>query len=615
VKVRSVVRRVLGGGAFVCVIAAAVVAHAQLRGVTAALTPILEQNAVPGRAVRAALQVALPQGFHVQSNKPRDPSLIPTVLTLDPPPGVTVEEIVFPTPVELKQAGVDQPLAVYEQTFSIGVRFMVARSAKKGDIVVPAHLRYQACNDTTCFAPKTADTAWTLHAGAASAAGKPQHPEIFGGIAFGHGERPGAENAAISATAPHGAGPASSENAAVPGSAVTPAAGSSTPHPETLVAINASLQSFDTLSTPDFGGYLGSRDFLKFVSDAEHGVKRRGLFEGRGPLAILLIVFLGGLALNLTPCVLPMIPINLSIIGAGAKAGSRARGFLLGGVYGAAMALVYGVLGVVVILTAGTFGTINASPWFNVGIAILFVVLGLAMFDVVTIDFSRFSSGMNVSAGGRPSGRGTFMLAFGMGAIAALLAGACVAPVVIQVILFSSNLYAKGTTVALALPFLLGIGMAVPWPIAGAGLAALPKPGAWMVRVKQVLGVIILATAAYYGYEAYGIFANRAVDPAAVASSVKEQLASGWHASLAEGLDTARREQKPVLIDMWATWCKNCLTMDQTTMKDPEVVAALDRYVRIKFQAEDPDREPAKSVMQRFGIVGLPAYVVLRPKN
>ena len=54
------------------------------------------------------------------------------------------------------------------------------------------------------------------------------------------------------------------------------------------------------------------------------------MFEGRGPLAILLLVLLGGLALNLTPCVLPMIPINLAIIGAGAQAGSRGRGFLLG---------------------------------------------------------------------------------------------------------------------------------------------------------------------------------------------------------------------------------------------------------------------------------------------
>jgi thiol:disulfide interchange protein len=334
------------------------------------------------------------------------------------------------------------------------------------------------------------------------------------------------------------------------------------------------------------------------------------MFEGRGPLAILLLVLIGGLALNLTPCVLPMIPINLAIIGAGAQAQSRGRGFLLGSAYGGAMAFVYGVLGLVVILTAGTFGTINSSPWFNLGIAILFVVLGLAMFDLLLIDFSKYST--RFGGGGA---RGSVMLAFTMGAVAALLAGACVAPVVIQVVLFSSNLYATGTRVALALPFILGLGMAIPWPIAGAGIAALPKPGQWMVRVKQAFGVFILATAAYYGYEAYSIFSNRWVDPAAVTSSVQEQLKAGWHSSLAEGLAVARRDKKPVLIDAWATWCKNCLTMDKTTLASEDVKQAVSGYVRIKFRAEDPDSEPAQSILQRISATGLPAYAILKPKN
>src|SRR5690606_5878878 len=138
------------------------------------------------------------------------------------------------------------------------------------------------------------------------------------------------------------------------------------------------------------------------------------------------------------------------------------------------------------------------------GIAVLFVALALAMFDVFEIDFSRFSS--NIGSG---AGRGTFLLAFTMGAVAALLAGACVAPVVTQVVLFSCKRYASGTSIALGLPLFLGIGMAIPWPIAGAGLASLPQPGPWMVRVKQAFGVLILGTAVYYGYLAYGLFANR----------------------------------------------------------------------------------------------------------
>src|SRR5262249_2238172 len=105
-------------------------------------------------------------------------------------------------------------------------------------------------------------------------------------------------------------------------------------------------------------GYLGTDDFLTFIHNAENGIKEKGMFEGRGPLAILLLVLIGGLALNLTPCVLPMIPINLAIIGAGVQAGSRSRGFLLGGAYGGAMAFVYGLLGLAVILTTSTFGTI-----------------------------------------------------------------------------------------------------------------------------------------------------------------------------------------------------------------------------------------------------------------
>ena len=255
------------------------------------------------------------------------------------------------------------------------------------------------------------------------------------------------------------------------------------------------------------------------------------------------------------------------------------------------MALVYGVLGLVVILTAGTFGTINSSPWFNLGIAVLFVVLGLAMFDVLLIDFSRFSTRFTGSGS-----RGSVVLAFTMGAVAALLAGACVAPVVIQVVLFSSNLYATGTTIALALPFCLGIGMAIPWPIAGAGLAALPKPGMWMVRVKQAFGVFILAHGRLLRLRGVRASSRTAGSiPAAVASSVEEKLKAGWHASLAEGLAVAKREKKPVLIDMWATWCKNCLTMDKTTLANADVKTALSGYVKIKFQAEDPTKNPPRA--------------------
>ena len=146
-------------------------------------------------------------------------------------------------------------------------------------------------------------------------------------------------------------------------------------------------------------------------------------------------------------------------------------------------------------------------------------------------------------------------------------------------------------------------------------IAALPKPGKWMVVVKQAFGVFILATAAYYAYQSYELFSNRWVDASAVSSSVQEKLQEGWNRSLSAGLDQAAREQKPVLIDMWATWCKNCLTMDKTTLENADVKAALSRYVKVKFQAEDPDVPPAKTLMQRFDAIGLPTYVILKPRQ
>jgi thioredoxin:protein disulfide reductase len=566
-----------------CIVLGTVGGQAQLTRPKAEVNPLVEGPARAGAPVRVALKVTLPEGLHTQSNKPRDRILIPTTLTIDAPAGVTVDEIVWPPSMDLRQAGQDQPLAVFEREFLIGVQLSLATSAiAPGELTVPAKLRYQACDANLCYSPATVEVQWVIHVvpGSTTPAPDAAHAAEFASIKFGTGEKPGPQRAPVLRGAAASQG--SRDHAAL-------------------------LDDFTIAGTT--GGYQGASDFLEFIQHAEAGVKTRGMFEGRGPLAILFLVLLGGLALNLTPCVLPMIPINLAIIGAGAQARSRGRGFLLGSAYGAAMAVVYGTLGLVVILTAGTFGTINSSAWFNLGIAVLFVVLGLAMFDVLLIDFSKYTSKYAGSGN-----RGSVMLAFTMGAVAALLAGACVAPVVIQVVLFSSNLYATGTTLALALPFCLGIGMALPWPIAGAGLAALPKPGMWMVRVKQAFGVFILATALYYGYQAYAIVANRWVDPAVVAASAQEQLKAGWHSSLADGLAVAKRENKPVLIDVWATWCKNCLTMDKTTLASDEVKNALSGYVKIKYQAEEPDAQPARGLLQRLSAPGLPAYAILKPK-
>lgn len=362
------------------------------------------------------------------------------------------------------------------------------------------------------------------------------------------------------------------------------------------------LDQFETVRTD--GGIKNVDEMLAFLSldDGKEPAAAAGLLEGKGIVLIIALVLLGGLALNLTPCVLPMIPVNLAIIGAGSAAASKRQGFIRGGVYGLGIAVAYGGLGIFTVLTGSKFGTLNASPVFNFAIAIVFLVLTLAMFDVLNIDLSRFSSRMGGSADKK---RGGLIPAFSMGVVAALLAGACVAPMVIAVLLQATTMYAAGNPAGLFLPLLLGIGMGLPWPIAGAGLAVLPKPGMWMIRVKHGFGVLIAIMALYYGYLGYELLGGHGADV-----SSEQEIAR-----LEQELQQALDEDRPVFIDFWASWCKNCLTMNATTFKDEKVINRLHDFQEIRFQAEDPGHEQIKKLMDRYNLPGLPGYVVLVPNK
>ena len=138
--------------------------QARFRGPKAELTPTVVTTSPlrAGSRVRLAVKVRLPEKIHVQSNKPREAAFIPTVLTVEAPAGLQVDKIGYPPASDLKQEGLDQPLAVFGREFTITVEAKLAKDVRAGEIDVPARLRYQACDELVCYPPANVDTRWRL---------------------------------------------------------------------------------------------------------------------------------------------------------------------------------------------------------------------------------------------------------------------------------------------------------------------------------------------------------------------------------------------------------------------------------------------------------------------
>lgn len=353
-------------------------------------------------------------------------------------------------------------------------------------------------------------------------------------------------------------------------------------------------------------GYIGVDEMLTFL----RGEEKESFFDldGKGIWLTLLLVLLGGLALNLTPCVLPLIPVNLAIIGAGMNSEkSKFDRILRGLIYGLGITVAYGLLGVIAVLTGSTFGTLASSWIFNGVAALIFAFLALSMFGIFNFDLSRYGGSIRLSGA---KYAGIFLL----GAVSATLAGACVAPVLAAVLIRAAALYAEGNVSGLFLPFLLGLGMALPWPFAAAGMALFPKPGAWMIRVKQILGILILGLAVYYGVLAYNLAADRFssdTDGAANQLTTDSPAAQEIRAALLQ----AKQENKLVLLDFWATWCKNCTMLEQNTFSDPEVQKILkEKYVLVRVQAENANDPATQELLKTYQVQGLPTLVILTPE-
>jgi len=217
-----------------------------------------------------------------------------------------------------------------------------------------------------------------------------------------------------------------------------------------------------------------------------------------GLLFILLLFFIAGLLLALTPCILPMIPILSSIIIQQAgKDGEvdKKTSFIISLVYVVAMAMTYALIGVVAGLAGFDLQAHMNNPWIIVPMALLFVALAFSLFGYFKLELPQSWQSKLSKASDNAQGRGLVGTAI-MGALSALIVGTCTAPVISGAIIFISmtgDALLGGVSL-----FVMGIGAGMPLLLVGAGANKLvPKPGGWMVRVSQIFGVMMLAMALY----------------------------------------------------------------------------------------------------------------------
>ena len=331
-------------------------------------------------------------------------------------------------------------------------------------------------------------------------------------------------------------------------------------------------------------GYMDASEFTSFLT----GKPSVADTLGQASVAmVFLLVLVGGLLMNLTPCVLPLVPVSLALVGRGAARGAA---------YGLGMTLSYGALGLAAAFGGLAFGAIQSNPWFNVVVAVVFLLLGLATSEVFFIDFSRFRP--RPKPGVMPREKRGLVGPFLLGAGTAVLAGACIAPILLATLVLTAKWFAAGRVWAVALPFVLGAGMGLPWPFITAGMSVLPKPGAWMRWVNRVFAVVLFGFAVWYGWLAWGGFTARA-----------ETIAPAPDAAAAS--DPTR----PTLVIVGAPWCKNCTAMERTTLKEPSVVEALAKFNVKHVEINTFDDLKKHPELAGLGIdkTGVPAYVLIGP--
>jgi thiol:disulfide interchange protein DsbD len=371
----------------------------------------------------------------------------------------------------------------------------------------------------------------------------------------------------------------------------------------------------------------------------------------RGFFWLLLLAFGAGFATSLTPCVYPMIPITIGIIGA-RSAGRRSKGLQLSLLYVLGIALTYSTLGTTAALTGSLFGGILQNVWVVVGVCLVFVVMALSLFGAFEIQVpANFATRMRgVHGSGAP---GALLL----GLVAGIVASPCIGPVLVAMLAFVA---ASGSVLlGFTLFFVFALGLGVLFVVLGTFtglLAGIPKSGNWMLAVRYVFGLVFMGVALYYLHpfmpEGRGVLwvgvalllggvllrgwrLVHETDPApkrwlgalgrvalvaglyaTILPLVRGESAAvtgpGWLGSEAHAAQKAQSEGKPLMVDFTADWCVACKELEHLTFSDPRVIELAKRFVTVRVDATKQTPE-IQELMRKYGIVGLPWVAFVSP--